>query len=116
MKNTDIGNIGEDIALNYLLNKGYILLCRNYRQFIGEIDLIMQDENQLVFIEVKARKSVKYGYPRDFVTKNKQRKILDTACLYIQENNLENYQPRFDVVEIYLSEEKRVEHIENAFP
>ena len=40
MKKTDIGNIGEDIALNYLLNKGYILLCRNYRQFIGEIDLL----------------------------------------------------------------------------
>lgn len=112
----NIGELGEDIALNYLLDKGYILLYRNYRQFIGEIDLIMLYEDYLVFIEVKARKNVDFGYPRDFVNKSKQKKILDTANIFILENDYDNYQPRFDVIEIYLSENNRIEHIENAFP
>ncbi|WP_300410374.1 YraN family protein [Lagierella sp.] len=111
----DIGNIGEDLAKNYLEDKGYILIERNYSWGLGEIDLIMLHDDIIVFVEVKLRKNDLYGRPRDFVTPNKQKKIMITAENYILKNGLENYQPRFDVVEI-LMDNKYIEHIENAFP
>ncbi len=115
MKSKDIGQVGENIAMQYLMKKGYIFLDKNFRGKYGEIDLIFKDEDFLVFVEVKLRKNTRFGYPRDFVTSNKQRKIIVTSEEYTAINNLYNLQPRFDIVEI-IEEEKEIEHLINAFP
>ena len=75
MKAKDIGNLGEDLAVKFLLEKGYELLERNFFKPFGEIDIIAKDKDYVVFIEVKARKNVKFGFPREFVNKNKIKKI-----------------------------------------
>ncbi|QQK07314.1 YraN family protein [Miniphocaeibacter halophilus] len=115
MNSKTIGNKGENLALEFLLNKGYNYIERNFSTRTGEVDLILQDNEYLVFVEVKLRKNTKFGYPRDFVTLNKQNKIISTAESFIQINNLYDFQPRFDIVEI-IEDENIIEHIINAFP
>lgn len=114
MKAKDIGNLGEDLAVKFLLEKGYELLERNFFKPIGEIDIIAKDKDYVVFIEVKARKNVKFGFPREFVNKNKIKKIQDVAQMYMLEKNLFGIKIRFDVIEIIFDEHK-ITHIENAF-
>lgn len=116
MNTQNKGFIGERIAEEYLINKGYTLVERNYRHTRGEIDLIFTKEDCLVFVEVKARKNVDYGYPSDFVTPEKQQRILIAAEFFIKERDLFDYQPVFDVIEVFLEEPLRIEHIEDAFP
>lgn len=110
------GSLGEKIAEDYLLEKGYTFLDRNYKRFTGEIDLIFTKGDLLVFVEVKARKNANYGYPSDFVTEEKQRRILSAAEIYMQENDLYDFQPVFDVIEIFLQHPVKINHIEDAFP
>lgn len=115
MNTRTIGNEGKNLALGFLLDKGYNYIDRNFSSKTGEIDLILQDKEYLVFVEVKLRKNTKFGYPRDFVTLSKQKKIISTAESFIQLNNLYDLQPRFDIIEI-IEDEKSIEHIINAFP
>lgn len=61
------GKTGEDMATEYLLKKGYMIICRNFRCFQGEIDIVARDNDYLVFIEVKTRTSTKYGEAREAV-------------------------------------------------
>lgn len=114
MKAKDIGNLGEDLAVKFLLEKGYELLERNFFKPFGEIDIIAKDKDYVVFIEVKARKNVNSGFPREFVNKNKIKKIQDVAQMYMLEKNLFGIKIRFDVIEIIFDEHK-ITHIENAF-
>ena len=114
MKAKDIGNLGEDLAVKFLLEKGYELLERNFFKPFGEIDIIAKDKDYLVFIEVKARKNVNFGFPREFVNKNKIKKIQDVAQMYMLEKNLFGIKIRFDVIEIIFDEHK-ITHIDNAF-
>ena len=115
MDNNLIGRMGEDIALNYLLKKGYILLDRNFNIGLGEIDLIFSFDIFLIFVEVKYRKNIDFGYPRDFVTITKQKKIIKASEKYMDLNNLYDLQPRFDIIEI-IGNENKIEHIISAFP
>ena len=117
MNNILKGKKGELIAKEYLQSKGYIVLNSNYRNKIGEIDLIVLDKiNEiLVFVEVKTRTSLKYGYAYEAVNIKKQRKILNCSQAYIKQNKYINFQPRFDIVEVYLSLNTKINHIENAF-
>jgi len=107
---------GQQEAEAFLLTSGYEILARNYRVRGGEIDLVAQQEDYIVFIEVKFRSGVGYGYPRESVGAAKQRRIVKTAMHYIAAHGLDNQDFRFDVVEV-LSRDKHVEinHIENAF-
>lgn len=114
MNNKQKGDLGESIASRYLLNKGAQILESNYKIKTGEIDIITKLENELVFVEVKARSNIKYGYPCEAVNYRKMKKITDTAKYYIFKNNLNNVPIRFDVIEVYLNENK-VNHIVNAF-
>lgn len=114
MKAKDIGNFAEDLAVKFLLDKGYEIIERNFFKPFGEIDIIAKDRDYLVFVEVKARKNVNFGFPREFVNKSKIKKIQDVAQIYMIEKNLFEIKIRFDVIEIIFDDNK-ITHIENAF-
>ncbi len=114
-----LGAWGEELAAKYLQKKGYRLLGCNYKCRHGEIDLIMSQGKYLVFVEVKQRKSARFGEAKEFVTASKQQKVRITASLYLQTHET-NLQPRFDVVEVYApdglaTKNPTIHHLENAF-
>lgn len=114
MSNIKKGNLGERLAKEYLIKKDYKILEENYTTSAGEIDIIAFNNETLVFVEVKARTNFKYGHPFEAVNLRKQEKILNSSLLYIQENNFDDIQLRYDIVEVYLSKNK-INHIENSF-
>ena len=111
------GKAGEDIATDYLRKIGYSILERNYKQQCGEIDIIAKEKATLVFVEVKTRKSDKFGSPFEAITPKKQRQIARTAQDYLSRNKLFDQAARFDVVGINLrpGKEPKIEVIHNAF-
>lgn len=112
-----LGNAGESVAAEFLQRKGYRIRERNYRTKTGEIDLIAEKGGTVAFVEVKTRKSMRYGEASLSVNYRKQQKIIHTASLYISENNLDDRPCSFDVVEIYrhTSGEWTVNHFVGAF-
>lgn len=106
------GNLGEDIAADYLKKAGYTILKRNYKNDYGEIDIIALGEEYLIFVEVKMRTSTQFGLPAEAVTKAKMRKISQVAGGYIASKQLFDMPVRFDVIEVLGTE---VNHIKNAF-
>ena len=97
---------------------GYDILERNYRAIRGEIDVIAQDGDFIVFVEVKTRRSLKFGLPQTAVTTQKQRQISKVALAYLQAKNLFDAPCRFDVISIHLSPQLallKLEQIESAF-
>lgn len=112
MKNRQKGNLAEDKAIIYLKENGYNILYKNFYTIYGEIDIIAEKNNFIVFFEVKYRKNLKNGYPREAVSKSKQQKIKKTALIYISNNNIVDKDFSFDVIEILNNE---IIHIENAF-
>lgn len=107
------GAKGEEAALRYLLEKGYLLLARNWRFMRKEIDLIMKQADTVVFVEVKARSTNRYGLPREAVDERKKRHLIDAAAGYMQHHGADQA-ARFDVVEVDL-QSGEVVHLENAF-
>ncbi len=107
------GNIGENLATKYLENKGYKIVCQNFSNKLGEIDIIAKDKDYIVFVEVKARHSAKYGLPREAVTLYKQNKIRMVALSYLKTIHKLDSNCRFDVIEIFGDDE--ITHIINAF-
>jgi len=107
-----VGKKYESVVANYFKQKGYKILERNFSTKIGEIDLICQDGNFFVFIEVKYKSSAKFGRPIEMITKEKIRKIRQTAILYLKTKKLLDASVRFDAVEILDNE---IRHIEDAF-
>lgn len=117
MKTKIIGKLGEDCAAKFLEDKGYSIVARNFRIRSAEIDIIAQIDNVIVFVEVKARSNIRHGLPSEAVTLNKQKKIIEAAGVFLQNENFSECACRFDVVEIYLRGEhvENINHIENAF-
>ncbi len=97
-----VGKFGEDEAVKYLEQKEYKILDRNFSCKRGEIDIIALDKDEIVFIEIKARISLKYGLPSEAVTKNKLKHIYKTAEYYLYTRNLLNENTRIDVIEVYI--------------
>lgn len=106
------GKLGEAEAYDFLKNKGYKIIAQNFKNKIGEIDIIAMDKDYIVFIEVKARRNAKFGLPCEAVDENKQRKIRMVASSYLQARGLLDYNVRFDVIDILAD---HIRHIENAF-
>ena len=114
-EHNDLGKVGEALALTALLQKGYSLKEKNYRFSKAEIDLIMHDGTDLVFVEVKTRQTAQIGEPYLAVTRNKQRQLIKVAHQYIVSRDLD-VNARFDVVSIvHNSYRTSIEHIEGAF-
>lgn len=103
MKKKTIGIIGEKKAVLILQNKGFQILQTNFRCSLGEIDIIARDENTIVFVEVKTRTNIFFGYPYESVTKRKLYQIKKAGLLYCQNNHYINFPLRIDVVSILLS-------------
>jgi len=113
------GKWGEEIAHGYLKNKGYNIIATGFRSRFGEIDIIAKSKEYLVFAEVKTRKNSNFAYAREYVSKDKQRKLISTANYWLMKRPIK-LQPRFDVIEIYAEQGENtavpeINHIENAF-
>lgn len=114
----DIGKEGEDIAAKYLTEKGFNIIARNYHYSTkGEIDIIANDKNQLVFIEVKSRINLEFGEPEYAINPKKIKQIKKMAELYLFDKEIEEVDCRFDIVAIILGDSKnpKINHYENAF-
>jgi putative endonuclease len=95
-----LGAEGERAAKAFLRAKGYRILRENYRTPLGEIDLIAREGEVVVFVEVKARTSATFGPPQSSVTLAKQRQIVKTAGLFLEQEGLGEVACRFDVVAV----------------
>lgn len=109
-----IGDKGERKAANTYRLKGYRIIARNFSCRYGEIDIIAQKGNEIVFVEVKTRKNANFAAAREFVDFHKQQRIKNTAEIFIAQHKLTESYIRFDVAEIY-TESNTCNIIENAF-
>ena len=113
------GAWGEDLAAVFLEEKGFRIAARNWRCRFGELDLVAEGHGFLCFVEVKLRRSSRFGGGAEYVDRRKQEKLRAAAELYLQENPA-GLQPRFDVIEVSApyglgTENLKIRHIEDAF-
>jgi len=92
------GQRAEVAAAGFLSSRGYTILEQNYTTRYGEIDIIASHDDTLVFIEVKARRGLRYGGPKEAVNASKQQKIIGTATHYLKQHGIHDTRIRFDVV------------------
>lgn len=113
-----IGQRAETLATQFLKNKGFSFIEANYRCQFGEIDIIMQDQDDIVFIEVRSRSRVDYGTAVESINKTKIKKLILTATHFLQKKKLlYRVHSRFDIVAIhYQALDLQLEWIKNAFP
>ncbi len=112
----ELGKIGEQLAVDFLLRNGYAILERNFIYNKAEIDIIAQnDEETLVVVEVKTRNSAFFGDPQSFVTPGKIKLLVKAANEYVVVNSLDK-EIRFDIIAVLKNKtEERLEHFKNAF-
>lgn len=116
--NKSLGRYGEDLAAVFLERKGWRILEKNFRNKLGEIDLIARDGKVIVFVEVKSRASLMCGMPYESVHVHKQRQMVRVAWSYLKfKFNTVDVAGRFDVISIYKDAcgQVHTEHIVNAF-
>lgn len=114
-EHNELGEIGEQLAIDYLLDKGYKICERNYRYLKAEVDIIALKENTLIAVEVKTRTSNYFGNPEDFVTKKKIKLLVSAIDFYVTKRNLD-VNVRFDIIAITLEKNAhKLEHLEDAF-
>jgi len=110
-----LGKNGEEQARKYFLDNGYTILEKNWRYIKAEIDLIVQNQEFIVFVEVKTRSTSDFGAPESFVTKSQQKLIINAAHNYIEKNDID-LEARFDILSVVKSEnEFKLTHLEDAF-
>ena len=113
----ETGKLGEKLAQKFLKKKGYRILETDFRCRMGEIDIVAQQKDYLVFVEVRTKSSLDFGTPEESITQSKKEKIINSALTYISTH--QNLPPlwRIDVVAIEVDQKgktKRIELIENA--
>ena len=111
------GQSSERLAEQFLVSKGYRIVERNLRTSLGELDLVAEDDNVLVFVEVKGRTTDAFGGARLAVDQRKQHKLIQLAAQYLAQRHLSDQVCRFDVVLVQggSSPNGQIEHLENAF-
>ncbi len=111
----ELGQTGEEIAVEYLAKKGYEILATNWRHKKKEIDIIARDGDYLVIVEVRTRTTEMWEHPKESITKTKIRFLVDAAEAYIMKNDIMT-ETRFDVVTLIPSGNRwEIEHIKEAF-
>ncbi|MBE5741377.1 MAG: YraN family protein [Clostridiales bacterium] len=115
MQKNIYGKRSEIIASEYLQKLGYTILATNYKNKIGEIDIIAKDGEFTVFVEVKARMSEEFGHPFEAIDERKQYKIRNVASMYLIENKKYNTPVRFDAIAIIGLADYHITHIKDAF-
>lgn len=112
----DLGDRGEEAAEGFLRRRGYVIVERNFRCPLGEIDLIALERGTIVFVEVKTRRTHGFGSPAEAVDRRKQQRLRRAAEVYLNRKRLHDRHARFDVVEVYWEDTvPRCELIANAF-
>ena len=106
-----LGRTGERLAAEALMSNGYSILERNFRCRLGEIDLVAEEEQDLVFVEVKARRGVASGLPEDALTIRKRRKLIEVASYYLDLHACSDRSWRIDVVAVQFSSSGKLEEI-----
>lgn len=117
MKNSSKGKIGENIAAEFITRKGFEILERNWHYSrYGEIDIIAVDKTTLVFIEVKARSSINFGYPIEAINKSKMNKMRILAEAYLNLNHDVKFSGyRFDAVGIILESKPQITYYQDIY-
>jgi putative endonuclease len=112
-RNKSVGSYGERIAAQRLVADGMVLLDRNWRCELGEIDLVLRDGAVLVFCEVKTRSSVAFGHPLEAVRPDKGARLRRLAARWVDEHDVRPREIRIDLVGVLLSERgpAEVEHV-----
>ncbi len=114
-EHNELGKKGEEIALEYLANKGFKILHKNWRYKNLEIDIIAEKGEYLVIVEVKTRSNDYFERPQDAITFKKQKFLYNAAEAYVELFDID-LEIRFDIVSILITDEKTdIEHIEDAF-
>ena len=107
-----IGKYGEDVAERYLVQKGYNILERNFWCRKGELDIVAESKEYIVFIEVKTRSNTLYGNPVHAVDYKKRKHMYNVAKYFLHTRGWDNRYARFDVIEVYIEKGlARVNHI-----
>lgn len=112
-----LGRWGESLAAERLQADGYEILARNWRCAQGEIDLVARDEDMLIMVEVKTRRSKAYGYPEEALTPRKAQKLIDLGVAYVAELEDPEIPWRIDLIAIQIDNSgklQRYEHIPDA--
>lgn len=111
----DLGKRGESAAADYLIQKGYQIIERNWMYEKYEIDIIAQDSESIIFVEVKTRSSDRWGNPEEAVSKGKIKRIVEAADFYLREFDID-LPARFDVISsIWNGVQFEINHIDDAF-
>lgn len=119
MATKPLGDLGEKIAREYLENKGYEILDKNFRYSkLGELDIIAKKSNNIIFFEVKTRKKKHLSdfLPEDNITYTKQKKLIKLAQIWLAKRKMNNIDWQIDIlaIEIYRDESYDIRHLENA--
>lgn len=113
-KNKNTGRLGEELAVEYLKKKGLKILHTNWQiHNQGEIDIIAEQKDTIIFIEVKTRTSLNFGYPLESINNKKLEQLKKTALLFLSQNKKHYDNIRFDAVSILLKPEIKIYHLEN---
>lgn len=114
-KHIELGKLGEKMAAEYLLKRGYTILAKNWRFKKNEIDIVAKENNKLVIVEVKTRTTLEFGTPEEAVSLKKQQFLIRAANEYVNQKNLEN-EIRFDIIAVNPnSGGQKIHHIPDAF-
>lgn len=116
--NKIVGNYAEQLASEFLIKNHYKIIERNFRNKLGEIDIICIKNSLLIIIEVKGRYNINFGFPQESVTFSKQKTIARIAHSYINYRNFRNINVRFDVIEVLFNKNNSsytINHIKDAF-
>ena len=108
------GQFGEEIAKNYLIKNGYRIIERNFRTKFGEIDIIAEKGDYIIFIEVKFRKNPEFGNAEEAINLHKLKKIENTANFYLKNFYKKNKNPRIDVIAINCFDKIEINHYKNV--
>lgn len=115
-KHNELGNEGENLAVNHLLSKGYIILDRNWRCGNKELDVVATKAGMLVVVEVKTRSTDTFEHPEEAINERKIKNIISATEVYIFEHDI-MMETRFDIVAVIpqMDGTYRIDHIEDAF-